>query len=89
MCGRLYFPMFLFRVGLLTLKTMASWMVLATLFSSLPNDLKVLHRCSMATGVLVVEILEKGVFKCSLNLSPKVLPDSPTYSSSQSSSPQQ
>ena len=28
MCGRLYFPMFLFRVGLLTLMNMASWMVL-------------------------------------------------------------
>ena len=36
MCGRLYFPMFLFRVGLLTLINMASCMVLATLFSSLP-----------------------------------------------------
>ena len=40
MCGRLYFPMFLFRVGLLTLINMASWMVLATLFSSLPRILK-------------------------------------------------
>ena len=41
MCGRLYFPMFLFRVGLLTLMNMASWMVLAILFSSsLPRILK-------------------------------------------------
>ena len=40
MCGRLYFPMFLFRVGLLTLINMASWMVLAILFSSLPRILK-------------------------------------------------
>ena len=39
-CGRLYFPMFLFRVGLLTLMNMASLMVLAILFSSLPRILK-------------------------------------------------
>ena len=39
-CGRLYFPMFLFRVGLLTLMNMAFCMVLAKLFSSLPIILK-------------------------------------------------
>ena len=39
-CGRLYFPIFLFRVGLFTLMYIASLMVLAKLFSSLPNILK-------------------------------------------------
>ena len=35
-CGRLYFPIFLFRVGLFTLIYIASLMVQAILFSSLP-----------------------------------------------------
>ena len=39
-CGRLYFPIFLFRVGLFTLMYIESLMVLAKLFSSLPNILK-------------------------------------------------
>ena len=39
-CGRLYFPKFLFSVGLLTLINMASCLVLAKLFSSLPMILK-------------------------------------------------
>ena len=39
-CGRLYFQMFLFRVGLLTLINMASCMVFAKLFSSLLMILK-------------------------------------------------
>ena len=88
MCGRLYFPMFLFRVGLLTLMNMASWMVLAILFSSLPRILK------LSIDVIWPLMfwwwyIGEGVFKCSLNLSPKVLPDSPTYSSLQPISPQQ
>ena len=40
MCGRLYFPMILFRVGLLTLINMASWMVLAIISA---KDLEVVH----------------------------------------------
>ena len=87
-CGRLYFPMFLFRVGLLTLMNMASLMVLAILFSSLPRDLKIVHRCYMATGSLVMENWRRCLHML-LDSSPKVLPDSPTYSSSQPSSPQQ
>ena len=76
MCGRLYFPMFLFRVGLLTLINMASWMVLATLFSSLPRILK------LSIDVLWPLMfwwwnIGESVFKCSLNLSPKVLPRLP------------
>ena len=88
MCGRLYFPMFLFRVGLLTLINMASWMVLAMLFSSLPRILK-LSIDVIWPLVLWCWYIGEGVFKCSLNLSPKVLPDSPTYSSSHPISPQQ
>ena len=88
MCGRLYFPMFLFRVGLLTLMNMASWMVLAILFSSLPRILK-LSIDVMWPLMFWWWYIGEGVFKCSLNLSPKVLPDSPTYSSLQPISPQQ
>ena len=40
MWGRLYFPVFLFRVGLFTLMYMDSLMVLARLLSSLPIILK-------------------------------------------------
>ena len=36
MCGRLYFPIFLFRVGLFTLMYISSLMVLAMLCTSLP-----------------------------------------------------
>ena len=39
-CGRLYFPMFLFNVGLFTLMYMASLTVLAILWPSLPIILK-------------------------------------------------
>ena len=88
MCGRLYFPMFLFRVGLLTLINMASWMVLATLFSSLPRILKLSIDVLWSLMFWWWNIGE-GVFKCSLNLSPKVLADSPTYASSHPISPQQ
>ena len=40
MCGRLYFPIFLLRVGLFTLMYIDSLMVLAKLLSSLPMILK-------------------------------------------------
>ena len=87
-CGRLYFPMFLFRVGLLTLINMASCMVLAKLFSSLPMILKLFIDVIWPLVFWCVNIGE-GFFKCSLYLSPKVLPLSPIYSLSQSISPQQ
>ena len=81
--GRLYFPMFLFNVELFTLMYMASFTALAILWSFLPIILKfstdvvwpVLFWCSY---------IGDGAFKCSLYLSPKVLADSPIYSSSQS-----
>ena len=82
-CGRLYFPIFLFNVGLFTLMYMASFNALAILWSSLPIILKfstdvmwpVLFWCSC---------MGDGVFRCSLYLSSNVLDDSPIYSSSQS-----
>ena len=82
-CGRLYFPMFLFNVGLFILMYMASFTALAILWSSLPIILKfstdvmwpVLFWCSC---------IGDGAFRCSLYLSSKVLADFPIYSSSQS-----
>ena len=79
-CGRLYFPMFLFNVGLLTLMYMATFIGLVMLWSSLPIILKfstdvmwpVLFWCSC---------IGDGDFRCSLYLSSKVLDDSPMYSS--------
>ena len=80
--GRLYFPIFLFNVGLFTLIYMASFIALAILWSSLPIILKfstdvmwpVLFWCSC---------MGDGAFRCSLYLSSKVLDDSPMYSSLQ------
>ena len=82
-CGRLYFPMFLFNVGLLTLMYMASFTALAMLWSSLPIILK------FATDVMWPVLfwcscIGDGAFRCSLYLSSKVLDDSPMYSSLQS-----
>ena len=79
-CGRLYFPIFLFNVGLFTLMYMASFIALAILWSSLPIILKfstdvmwpVLFWCSC---------MGDGAFMCSLYLSSDVLDDSPIYSS--------
>ena len=84
MCGRLYLPMFLLRVGLLTLMYMASLMALALIFwPSLPMILK------FSTDVVWPVIfwcskIGEGAFKCSLYLSSNVLADSPIYSWSHS-----
>ena len=82
-CGRLYFPMFLFKVGLFILMYMASFTALAILWSSLPIILKfstdvmwpVLFWCSC---------IGDDAFRCPLYLSSKVLADSPIYCSLQS-----
>ena len=81
-CGRLYLPVFQFRVGLFTLMYMASLMVLAMLFSSLP----IIWKFSIDVLWLLLFWCPKigdGAFKCSLYLSPNVLADPPMYSSSQ------
>ena len=82
-CGRLYFPMFLFNVGLFTLMYMASFTALGILWSFLPIILK------FSTGVMWPVLLwcsciGDGAFRCSIYLSSNVLADSPIYSSSQS-----
>ena len=69
-CGRLYFPMFLFNVGLLTLMYMASFIALAMLWSSLPIILK------FSTDVMWPVLfwclcIGDGAFRCSLYLSLK------------------
>ena len=88
MCGRLYFPIFLFSVGLFTLMYIDSLIVLAKLLSSLPIILKFSMDVSWPLMFWCWNIGE-GAFKCSLYLSPNVLPDSPMYSSSQSMLPQE
>ena len=87
MCGNWNFPMFLFRDGSFTLMNMASLMFLAMLLSSLPTTVK-LSRDTSWPVVLWWSMMGDGDLMCSLYLSPKVLPDSPMYSSPQSTLPQ-
>ena len=86
MCGRLYFPIFLLSVGLFTLMYIDSLIVLAKLLSSLPIILKFSMDVSWPLMLWCWNIGE-GAFKCSLNLSPNVLPDSPMYSFSTVNAP--
>ena len=88
MCGRLYFPIFLLSVGLFTLMYIDSLIVLAKLLSSLPIILKFSMDVSWPLMFWYWNTGE-GAFKCSLYLSPNVLPDSPMYSSPQSMLPQE
>ena len=48
-----------------------------------PNNFEIVDGNTVTTDVTMV-IYGRGSFRCSLNLSPKVLEDSPIYSSSQS-----
>ena len=84
MCGSWNLPMFLLRDGSFTLKNISSLMFLAILLSSLPTILKLARDTSWP---VVFWWSMMGALICSLNLSPKVLPDSPKYSSSQSTLP--
>ena len=86
MCGRLYFPIFLLSVGLFTLMYIDSLILLARLLSSLPIILKFSMDVSWPLMFWCWNIGE-GAFKCSLYLSPNVIPDSPMYSSPQSMLP--
>ena len=65
MCGRLYFPIFLLSVGLLTLMYIDSLIVLAKLLSSLPIILKLSIDVSWPL-VLWCWNIGDGAFKCSL-----------------------
>ena len=82
-CGRWYLPMFLLRDGSLTLIYRASLMVLIRFWSSLPTISK-FSILMLWPVVLLWSNMGDGAFWCSLNLSPKVLEDSPIYSSSHS-----
>ena len=84
MCGRLYLPIFLFGVGLLTVIYIASFIALAMLYPSLPMIWK-FSTVIMWPVVFLCSNIDEGAFKCSLYLSPKVLDGSPIYSSSHSS----
>ena len=81
--GRLDFLMFLFNVGLFTLMYMASFTAVAILWPSLPIILK-FSTDVMWSVLLWCSYIVDGALRCSLCLSPKVLDDSPIYSSSQS-----
>ena len=85
-CGSWYLPVFLLRDGSFTLMRMASLMHLAKLWSSLPTILKLLIDKSWPV-VLWWSWMGDGAFMCSLYLSANVLPDSPMYSSSQTTLP--
>ena len=76
-------PMFLLRDGPLTLMKIASLMFLVILLSSLPTMLKLFRDTSWPV-MFWWSMMGDGALIFSLNISPKVLPDSPMYSSSQS-----
>ena len=72
--------MFLLRVGLFTLMNMESMIILAKLCHSLLTLLKLYN----VVGWSVVDwwpYVGYDALRCSLNLSPNVLADSPMYSS--------
>ena len=78
MCGRLYLPMYLLRVGLLTLMYMASLMALAIIWPSLSIILKF---SSVVLWPVMFSCSKMGddAFRCFLYLSSKVLADSPIF----------
>ena len=75
-CGRLYLPIFLFQIGLFTLMYIAYFMVLSYNFLAV--------HCCMASSALMFKY-RWMCFWIILFLTPKVLNNSPTYSSSHSS----
>ena len=80
MCGGLYLPMFLLRMGLFSLINMDLLNVLAKVCPSLPTMLKL----SSVVGWPEVDYrpyIDEGVFIASFNLSPVHQTDVPMYSS--------
>ena len=86
MWGKLNLPIFLFNVGLLTLIKVDSLMFLAKPCPSFHIIWKLLWLVGRPV-LLLWWYIGEGSFRCSLNLSPKVLEVSPMYSSSQVRSP--
>ena len=83
-CRRLYLPVLLLWVELFTHMKMDALVFLAKLYPSLPTMLKL----SSVLGWPVIDwwpYMGEGAFRCSFNLSPNVLAESPKYSSSQCS----
>ena len=81
MCGRLYLPIFLLRVGLFTLIKMDSLVFLTKVCPSLPKMLKLSNVvwCGLRwTG----DHISEGVFRYSLKLLPNILAGSSMDSSS-------
>ena len=83
MCGRLYLPIFLLRVGLLTLIYIASFMALAIFCPSLPIITK-LSTVVVWPVVFWCSKIGDCAFKCFLYCSSNVLTDFPIWSSSYS-----
>ena len=81
--GRLYLPIFLLRVGLLTLMYIAYFMALVIFWPSL---LIILKCCTVVVRPVIFWCSKIGndAFKCSLYISSKVLDDCPMYSLSYS-----
>ena len=80
-CSKLNFPTFLFSVVLLTLMYIDSLIVLAIPWFSLPIIWK-LSWVVVWPVMLLWLCIGEGSFRCSLNLSPKILEVSPMYSTS-------
>ena len=76
MCGSWYFPKFLFKAGSCMQMNMAYLMVLGWLLTSLCTMLNWLGSMGWP-GVELCWCMGEGALKCSLILSPSVLPDSP------------
>ena len=77
-CGSWNFPTFLLKDGSLTLMYMASLMFLVSPCASLSTMVK--HSgLSRGPVVDVCKCMGEGALRCSLYLSPSVLPDSPMY----------
>ena len=86
MWSKLNLPIFLFNVGLLTLIKIDSLMYLAKPCPFLPIIWKLFWLVGWSV-LLLWWCMGEGSFRCSLNLSPKFLEDSPMYWSSQVRSP--
>ena len=84
-CHIWYLPIFLFRHGSLILMNRASFIALVRFWFSLPIIVKLLM-VTLWPEMLPWSWMGEGDFWCSLNLSAKVLADSPMYSSSHPSS---
>ena len=80
MWGSWYLPRFQFKTGSLTLRNIASFMVLVKHCGSLPT-MKKLFNVMPCPVVWKWSKMGEGALRCSLSILPKCLPVSPMYSS--------